>query len=173
MKNIKGLLVFILTISLIGCFIGGGTHGSIKGYHYATTKDQLEKAVMTVIKNNKNIYRDTIKNYTIDITNGKHDTIIDDYYNDGKNYVTIKIKIADKENEYTFRYYGDEEYWKVSTSSEIFICYAYDKNGNGGSEGHNSFKFKQQLKKEFTNVFESEFVNKIDKVLNLTHSETE
>lgn len=162
-------LIFIVCIFLIGCAlpIPGGA-GSIKGYRYQTTKDKLENAIKTVIKNNKNIYRDSIKNYIVDMTNNKKDTMDDNMYNDGKNYMTIKIKEANIENEYTFRFYGDEEYWKTSPSSEIFIVYAYDKTGKGGSEGHGDID--NQLRKKLTDVFESEFINKIDKELNMKDS---
>lgn len=176
MKSIKIILTVIIAISLTSCFIGAGTHGSIKNYNYATTKDKLENAVNTVIKNNPNIHCDTtINKISIkDINSGKSDTIIDNYYNDGKTYVTIKIKVADLENEYTFRYYGDEEYWKTSLTSGIFICYAYDKNGQGGSEGTGGVEwYKWGLRKKLTDLFEKEFVTKIDNELKIAHTETE
>ena len=83
---------------------------------------------MYVIKNNTNIYRDTIGNTILaDVGNGKQDTIIDNSYNDGHEYVTIKIKTKKGQCKYTFRYYGGEEDWKTATISEIFICYASDE----------------------------------------------
>jgi hypothetical protein len=173
MKRILQRFIVLTTFSMTGCFMGAGTHGSIKGYRYSITKDKLETAVMAIIKSNPNIHRDTIKNYMIDITNGKHDTIINDYYNDGKKYVTISIRDADIENKYTFRYIGDENNWKSSASSEIFICYAYTEDGKGGCEGYHSFRFKQGLKKKLIDLFEREFVSKVDKELDLSHTETE
>lgn len=169
--KISLIIAAILLALLTSCFIGAGSHGSLKGYKYATTKDSLERAVMFVIKNNPNIYRDTIgKHYLANVGNGRQDTIIDNSYNDGKEYVSIKIKVRDFENEYTFRYYGDVDNWKVSKTSEIFICWAYDKNNKGGSEGNGGVDRK--LLKQLTDVFEAELVDKIDKVLNLTHIET-
>ncbi len=166
------LLTFLFTTILTGCFIGAGTHGSLKGYQYATTKEKLDSAVMFVIKNNPNIYRDpTNSNYIIDQTNGKNDTIVDNYYNDGKSYVTIKIKTDKGQTEYTFRYYGGEEDWKIATTSEIFICYAYDELRKGGSEGNGGVDRKTL--KHLTEVFERELVKNIDKRLNLAHIETE
>jgi hypothetical protein len=168
MKKLIGLMIFVLIISLTGCFFGAGTHGSIRGYQYPTTKYELEKAVMTVIKNNKSIYRDTTK----DSTSGKSDADFNNYYNDGKNYVTIKIKGADIEYEYTFRYYGGEEYWKTSTNSEIFICYVHDGKGNGGNAGDGSFdKTPPEIKRNMIKLFETKFVNKIDKELHLVHTD--
>lgn len=173
MRQISHYLIFFLvTTILTGCIIGAGTHGSLKGYQYATTKEKLDSAVMSVIKNNPNIYRDTThSNYIIDQTNGKKDTIIDNYYNDGKSYLTIKIKTDKGQTEYTFRYYGGEEDWKTATTSEIFICYAYDESGKGGSEGNGGVD-KKTLK-HLTDVFERELVSNIDKQLNLTHFETD
>ena len=174
-QNRLYLLTFtsiILTTILSGCFIGAGTHGSLKGYQYATTKEKLDSAVMFVIKSNPKIYRDTNNvNYIIDKTNGKNDTIIDNYYNDGIIYLTIKIKTDKGQNEYTFRYYGGEEDWKTAATSEIFICYAYDELGKGGSEGNGGVD--SNTLDHLIEVFERELVSNIDKQLNLTHIETE
>lgn len=132
--------------------IGAGTHGLLKGYRYSISKKELETAVIKVIEKNPNIYRDTIDK---------------DYYNDGITYLTIKIKNKDIENEYTFRYYGDQEDWKNSTYSEIFICYAYDKYGKGGSEGKGNFTKEQE--KGLIDAFEMFFIDQLDRELNLNH----
>jgi hypothetical protein len=162
----------VLTTLLTGCFFSVGTHGSLKGYQYSTTKDKLDSAVMFVIKNNPNIQRATNNlNYIMDQTSGKNDTIIDDYYNDGKSYLTIKINTDKGQNEYTFRYYGGEVDWKTSTTSEIFICYAHDELGKGGSEGNGGVDSKTL--KHLTDLFEKELISNIDKQLNLTHHDTE
>jgi hypothetical protein len=164
--------LIVLLISLTGCFLGAGTHGSIKTYHYSTTKDKLEIAVSTVIKSNSNIYPDTIKNNIIYITDCKNDTIPNDFYNDGKAYVTFEIKVGDLDNEYTFRYSGSKEDWKTSSTSEISICYIYDEKGNGGSEGNGNFdKTPSDIKKKMIALFETEFVNRVDKELNLKHTD--
>ena len=177
MKNILTLIWIccglVLTVSICGC----GTHGSLKGYRYAASKYDLEKAVMAVIKSNSNIYRDTTKDYSgsspaLDSIHSNRDfSAGDNYYNDIKHYVTITITSGKIVNEYTFRYYGDDEEWANSFSAEIFICYAHDNKGRGGSEGNGGITRK--MKKMFTEVFESEFVNKIDKELSLPHTETE
>jgi len=173
LKTTINILIFIIiSTSLTSCFIGAGTHGSLKGYCYSTTKDKLDSVVNYVIKTNPNIYRDTTNvNFIINKTNGKNDTIIDNYYNDGKSYLTIKIKTDKGQNEYTFRYYGGEEDWKTATTSEIFICYAYDEYGKGGSEGNGGVD-KKTLN-HLTEVFEKELISNIDKQLNLTHIDTE
>ena len=171
-KKISLLLLTNFSACLTGCFIGAGTHGSLKGYKYQTTKDKLDSSVMYLMKNNPNIYHDTIGNKILaDVGNCKQDTIIDNSYNDGHNYVTIKIKTDKGQCEYTFRYYGSEEDWKTSKTSEIFICWAYNEYGKGGSEGNGGVDIKTL--KHLTEVFEKELVDKIDKKLNLTHIETE
>jgi hypothetical protein len=168
-------LFYILILSFAGC-IEAGTHGSLKGYQYSINKDSLQKAVMTVIQDNANIYRDSSldslgSSPALDHIDGGDYSAGDNYYNDIKHYVTIKITSGQNVNQYIFRYYGPDEDWKTSTTSEIFICYANDKNGNGGSEGNGAVSKK--MAKEFTDIFEKEFVEKIDKQLNLTHADTQ
>ena len=158
---------------MTGCGFGAGTHGSIKAYHYPVTKSVLEKAVMTVLETKTNVFRDTIRNYMIDVTNGKNDTIENNYYNDGKNYLTIHIKTLDNLIDYTFRYLGDSLSWSSSPASEIFICYIYDEKGNGGSEGNGKWEKTSSSKQTvMINLFETEFIDKIDKELNIKHLET-
>ena len=166
-------LLTILSIFLVGCFIiSSGTHGSLKGYQYMITKNHLDSAVIYVIKNNPKIYRDTNNiNYVIEEKDGKIDTTIDTYYNDGKTYLTIKIKTEKGQCEYTFRYYGSEEDWKIASTSEISICYAYDETGIGGSEGNG--EIDEQKLKYLTAVFEKELVEKVDKKLNRVHFDKE
>ena len=168
---ISSILIFLF----VGC-IGAGTHGSIKGYQYSINKDSLQKAIMKVILNNPNIYRDTSLDQLgssplLDHRDGGNYSAGENFYNDIKHYVSIRITSGQDVNEYIFRYYGPDEDRKTSPTSEIFICYAHDKNGNGGSEGNGGVSKK--MAKEFTDVFEKEFVDKVDKQLNLTHADTE
>jgi hypothetical protein len=161
-------------VSVISC---AGTHGSIKGYQYPIIKDSLQKAIMSVIRANPNIYRDTSldslgSSPALDHSGSGGDySSGENYYNDIKHYVTIKITSGQKINEYIFRYYGYDNDWNTSTTSKIFICYAHDKDGNGGTEGNGDLTKKKA--KEFTEVFEKEFVDKVDKLLNLAHTDTE
>src|SRR4051812_35025281 len=148
--------LFFVTI-LLGCGIGGGTHGSIKGYRYNVPKHRLQEATNTVINKSQNIVRDTSK----------------DYYNDGENYVTITIKKEGAENIYTFRYYGKKEDWDTSKSSELFIAYAHDKEGNGGSEGDGGFsKLSEKTKQQLIGAFETAFVDKVDREVGQRHVST-
>src|SRR5688572_9857441 len=114
-----------LIMPAFGC-LTAGTHGSIQEYQYPVSKYVLEKAVMKVIDSNDSIQRDTVKAW--------NDSSKNDYYNDGTNYITMTISKGEIANKYTFRYYGAKVYWDTSTTSEIFIAYAFDKEGNGGSE---------------------------------------
>ena len=127
---------------------------------------------MDVIKNNPNIERDTVgKTQVVNIGGGKQGTIVDNSYNDGKEYVTINIRSGGDTIEYTFRYYGGQEYWDSSRTSEIFICWAYNQSGKGGSEGTGGVD--DETLKMFTTVFEKELVEKIDKELSLTHKDSD
>lgn len=168
------VVVFVLAVLFVGC-IGAGTHGSLRGYRYSVSKDSLQKAIMTVIKDNPNIYRDTsldsLGSSPMLDHNGGNYSAGENYYNDIKHYVTIKITSGQKINEYVFRYYGPDEEWKTAPSSKIFICYAHDKDGNGGSEGNGGVSRK--MAKEFIEVFEKEFIAKLDKQLGLSHLDTE
>jgi hypothetical protein len=164
-----------LAIILTGCFTGNGIHnGSIKAYKYLTKKENLQRAVMRVIQNDSNIYRDTSLDHLgsspiLDNGDSPGDhTAGENFYNDIKHYVTIKIKAGEDMNEYTFRYYGPDEDWKTSDSSEIFVVYAYDKYHAGGSEWDG--KVTKKMAKYFTDMFEKGFVSKLDKELNLKHS---
>lgn len=169
------LCLIALIMLLTSCLIGAGTHGSIKGYRYPCRKDALQKAILAVIKSNPNIIRDTTLDHLgssplLDSPDCYNCAAGENFYNDIKHYVTIRIKSGQGVNEYIFRYYGSDEEWKTLATSKIFICYAYDQNGNGGSEGNGGLDGrKKKLKKRLTDVFEKELVEKVDSSLNTIH----
>jgi hypothetical protein len=166
-------LLFLLT----GCIMGAGTHGSIKSYTYEVPKDTLQKAIMNIIEHDPNIHRDTSLDYLgssplLDSGALGNYSANDNFYNDIKHYVTISIMSGPDTNEYTFRYYGPDEQWKTENSSGIFICYAYDRHRNGGSEGNGGVTWRTpSLKKKLTSVFEKELMSKVDKALKMNHTE--
>ena len=85
--------------------------------------------------------------------------------------IKIKIKVGETDNDYTFRYLGDEQYWKSSKSSAILIQNVTDKHGNSISQGKNeNEESNSKMAKGFISLFEREVVSKIDKELNLKHS---
>lgn len=166
-------LVVILFPQLSSC-ITGGTHGSIKGYEYPVSKYVLQNAVEKVIRENPNIQPDTVVNFSVDITDGKNDTIYSNRYNDKEHYRRISIPNVLTGNSYTIHYLGDTTYWNTSKTSEISISYAYDVNGNGGSEGRGDFPwYKPSLRKKLVGVFEKEFVSKLDMELGIKHTDTD
>lgn len=178
-KHTKNLILFLLLV-LSGCDMISAGHGSLNGYYFETTKQKLENAVMKVIAENKDIYREVptsqeYKDIYKEITKERNketphiqvDTNYVDYYNDGKNYVTIKLR--DEAYKFTFRYYGDLDEWKTSPHSEFFIVYAYE-NGNGG--GYKD-RLDAELLKRLNKVFELEFVDKVAKELGIKYSVTE
>lgn len=174
--------MIVLTSTVAGC----GSAEAIKSYRYQTTKDKLEKAVLRVINYNPHIALDTIPRKVVvrRHPNDNSDTTtmlidVEDYTGKEKQQLLsyfesltkIKITSGQIENTYVFRYHGDEQYWKTSPSSAIFITEARDKNGNSLSQGHNEQgQFKSKIAKGFTDLFETEFVNKLDKDLNLQHT---
>jgi len=141
------LLIFGISTLFISCnLFDAGTHGMIKQYTFSVSKYELEKVINKVIAITSNIYRDTSKH---------------DYYNDGSAYVTIKIGAKNNPSEYIFRYYGDEEMWKVSPhQSEIFVCYAYNSDRNGGKDG--DARLTPIIRKQLTDLFEVAFVEKVN-----------
>ena len=136
--------------------IGGGTHGSIKAYQYPISKYILDSTVQKVIASNPNIHLDTLK----------------DYYNDEHTYVTMEIKQPDMTYQYTFRYGGDTTYWDTSHNlSDLFICYAWDENANGGSEGRGEVNwFHWILRRRLIKPFEKEFISRLDSMLKVKHT---
>ena len=160
-------------------FLGEWNYGYVKSYSYSCKKDVLQKAIMTVIKNNPNIYRDTSLDYlgsspALDSLNvsGKDFAAGDNFYNDIKHNVTIKITSGKEINEYIFSYLGPSEDWKTTESSQISICYAYDKNGKGGGLHNSGLNWRTgKLKKKLIDVFEVGFIQKVDSVLNIVHTE--
>ena len=152
LKVIAGILI-ILFISHFFRF-GPGTHGKIKGYQYTVTKFELEKAIDTVLKNSETVSRQA------------H---IHEHLNDGINYVSIDVYKDGHSYEYVISYYGDSTYWKNSPNSEVAVVYAWDWKGNGGSEGNGNFTYRWWLKRKLTSIFESEFIEKVDKQLGKVH----
>ena len=63
-------LIFILTYIIAGC----GSAEPIKGYRYQTTKSNLEKALIKVIKSNPHIYLDTNANKVI--VKNRHNKVV-------------------------------------------------------------------------------------------------
>lgn len=181
MRYLHSLLLLALLFSL-GC----GDATPVKTYKYATTKNNLEKAVTKVIQSNPNIFLDTTKptvivrrnpgnindtsTTTINLSDfhEKDSASVAAYYNSS---FKIRIKVGQVENWYGLRYPGMEQDWKSSKNSAIFISEVSDKYGNSISQGHNEHgQFESPMAKEFTKVLEREFVDKVDNELKLKHS---
>ncbi|MDB5253043.1 MAG: hypothetical protein JWP27_2212 [Flaviaesturariibacter sp.] len=154
-----------LFVLLFGC-LSAGTHGSINAYQYPVTKYRLAEVVDSIIDHSPSIRRDSMRNYMIDMTNGKNDTIENRYYNDDTTYQTIYVKTAKGYDSYIFRFGGGREEGDTSGSSNISVAYAYDEQGHGGSEGNGAFSwYNGRLKRRVLDVFESELVSKVDRAL--------
>jgi hypothetical protein len=184
MKYVLTIVLLWLVILVTGC----GDASAIKSYSYATRKVNLEKAVEKVLRSNPHITIDTAESPIIvrrnpddindtttkvirlaEFRGRREDSIA--MAEDEKAVLKIWIKAGEMENYYRFRYLGTSSYWNNSSSSAIFISYARDKHGNSLSQGHNeNGEFRSDLAKDFTSLFETEVVNKIDKELNLEHT---
>jgi len=182
MKYIQRILLLWPLFLSSGC----GSAEAIKSYSYPTSKYNLEKAVSRVINSNPHILVDTTETKVTVRRNPNNpkDTstvIINLSELHGKDsadvaanvngVIKIKIKVGETDNDYTFRYLGDEQYWKSAKSSAIFIQNVTDKHGNNISQGKNeNGEFNSKMAKDFTSLFEREVVSKIDKELNLKHT---
>jgi hypothetical protein len=184
MKYLQTFAVLWLLIVVTGC----GDASAIKSYSYATRQVNLDKAVQKVLRANPNITIDTTPTPIIvrrnpgDINDtttkvirlsefrGRREDSLS-MAEDEKAEFKIWIKAGGIENYYRFRYLGTSSYWNSSSTSAIFISYARDKQGHSLSQGENEHgEFRSQLAKDLTLVFETEVVNRIDKELNLEHT---
>ena len=158
---------FIFATFLCSCGLlelSPGTHGSIKAYQYPVPKYLLDTAIKQIISSNKNIIRSTTKAYD--------DSTKNDYYNDGKRYVSITIKNDISTIDYTLQFTGEDDFWDTSKISFLSIAYATDNKGNGGSKGHGDFPwYKFKLKKRVTSLLENELLSKVDSLLGKKHSD--
>jgi hypothetical protein len=175
------IIIAYCSFFLSGCEMFSAGHGGFMSYSFEVKKKELETAIMKVIDTDSNFYREPkasqeYKDIYKEITKGRNkenpelqvDTNYVDYYNDGKNYVTIKIKNIDYK--FTFRYIGDKEYWNNSPNSQFYIVYMYDQYNRGG--GYKD-KLEPQFINKLTNAFETEFVQKVSKELGIQFSKTE
>jgi hypothetical protein len=170
--NFRVLLCLSFSFIFSGCFIGGGTHGYIKGYEYPFKRKVVEKNMMAVIKSDSIMYLDTSKPYITVIGNGRVDSVLDNYYYDNINYFTLIVKQGTIEDSYIFRFYGDSTYWTTSTSSEIFICYETTSEITGVYRESNAGSNKKEVKM-LTDIFEKRLINEIDKRLHVSHKNKE
>jgi len=138
MKNMFSCL-FILTF-ILSC---AGTHGFIQRYKFNATKSVLEKTIQLVLNDNPTFL--------------KEDQIAK--LNDQPGYITIFIKHEGDKYGYRIRYYGDEQLWKTSNTSELFIASARI-NGVGGKNDDESMS--DELKFKLLKVFQERFVDLID-----------
>jgi hypothetical protein len=178
----KYIKLLLFSFFLSGC----GDATAVKVYRYKTTKENLEKAVTKVVEGNPDIVLDTSpatviikrnpndKNDTSTVTinlsdfHSKDSAQVAAFY---KGQFKVSIKSGTRISYFTLRYLGDEQSWKSSSTSAIFISEARDGLGNKISQGHNeNGQFKSKLAQEFTNVFERNVVDKVDRELQLDHS---
>jgi hypothetical protein len=175
------ILIYLLSSFLSSCEMISAGHGGFTTYSFDTNKETLETSIMKVIKNDSNIYRepeasqeykDIYKEITAErnkkLKDGYINTDYADYYNDGKYYITIKIR--NRDYKFTFRFIGDDEYWETSSNSQFYLVYLYNEYSKGG--GYKD-KLDPKVIKQLTDVFELEFVNKVSEEMNMPFTKTE
>ncbi|PCH95389.1 MAG: hypothetical protein COB85_04620 [Bacteroidetes bacterium] len=128
--------------------MNAGGSGSLGGYSFAISKDSLEKAIYTIIRNNKNITKLEV---------------------DADSY--IKILIATDDSCYFLvRFYDDEEYWKSHpNNSEFFITAVKKGSGSYKSEG----EISERKRKELLWVFENHFINPLSRKIGVPSLKSE
>jgi hypothetical protein len=177
MKQISGYLSILLLGFTIQSCLTAGTHGSIKAYQFNVSKTILQKEVEDVIAFDPNLSIDSSRNYIIDVTNNKNDTIWDNHLNDGNRYVTISVKVPSSDSngyKYIFQYTGTNIDWDTSKTSEISIVYAFNEKGHGGSNENGGLSGDfGSLKNKLIDVFTKSFVLKVDSVLGNRHLEND
>ncbi|MCW3123981.1 MAG: hypothetical protein JWQ38_3473 [Flavipsychrobacter sp.] len=163
------ILIVLYGVHLMSTFNGGA--GALSTYKYPITKYELEKAVNSILKSYPNISRDStvsfvsydsttqVTTYSLDSTNSAKREI--DYYNDGIYTLRIKIRKDSIFHEYFIRYYGDSSSWNRSDESELGITYA-----DGYSEGQR--KPDNKIREKLIALFESDFIDRVDKELGIT-----
>ncbi len=167
------ILGFLYLMHIMANFNGGA--GSLMTYEYPVSKYELEKIVDSVLIANDGIYRDSTKSYvliesatstrySLDSTAGATREV--DFYNDGIKTLRIHITKGGIHHEYFVRFYGDSTTWDSSDQCEIGITYA-----DGYSRGQK--KPSEEIENELLAMFESEFIDKIDKKLGIERTEPE
>lgn len=175
MKNIIGailvLIIFVLTSFLSGC----GSAEPVEFYTYTTSMPKLGNAVKTFFKNNSNPnvvwdtssyllvrrYRNEFKDKTWYTT--AMDTIRPSKYRGEYDWITIKEK--ETVNNYCFTLF-----LLPSSKSAIVIKSLWNNKGLDLRQGENVGDFTSHEAKKSKSLFEKEFVNRLDKELNLKHS---
>jgi hypothetical protein len=165
-------LIFVLIlVSAFGSCFTAGTHGSIKQYSFMGSSSIVKEAVKEVILNNKSIYIDSSQNIIVNIDNSVMDTR--NLYSDGMNYLTINICNKNKNEIYKYViHYAESQNQDSLNDGSFSLVYAFDNNGEGGSENSGLAWYKFSLRKKLIELFENEFVNKVDSVITKAKNES-
>ena len=178
-NNIRVVLTFIVS-GLAILFTGCDSAEAIEQYSYSTTKVNLEKAVNNVLQNNRNpnVIWDTASYLVVRRFRDEYkdkpwfttamDTIRPSKYNGGFYWITIKEKNI-KYN-YGFTYLGGENEWATSSNSTICLDQLWNNKGLDLRQGENVGDFSSKEANAAKALFEKNFLNNLDKEVNLKHS---
>lgn len=130
------LIISLFLVIISSC---GGTHGAIEHYHFEVSKDTLNNQIKEIVESSENLsFQETDM---------------------GVDYFEIIVK-GDENCHFIFRYYGDEDLWKKSKNSEIFI--AYIKFGNDKYLTDN--KILNEDKEKALEIIEKNFISRLGHV---------
>ncbi len=140
LSYLKAAILFLITVSLTSCdctsiLSGTGTHGSIKTYKFAVSKDSLEKSILQTIR-----VAEHISMIDVDMTD----------------YIGVNIISSN----FIIRFSGDESYWRENPNESYFFIAYYKKEHdiNYKSEGDIS----RESKKKAIKVFEDNFIKALE-----------
>ena len=165
--NLSSSLVLVLACCLLASCIAAGTHGSIKKYYYTVRHADLRSVVDRVLESNSAVLQrtDMTKNVLIYLHDGQSDTVVSEHP-DARAYVDFRIIHERTAFNYCIHYGGSEFDWDTSKTSCLSIAYAWDDEGHGGSAGDGGVSWTTPfLKQKLLDVFENEFIQRIDSVL--------
>lgn len=165
MKNT--IIIIVISLITFSLLTGCGSAEAIEQYNYSTTKFKLEEAIMQVLRNNTNpnIIWDSAVAVRKNRSFTEMDTINASIYKG--EFVWITIMNEGIQYMYTFRYLGDEQYWKTSDHSEIFISHVQNNLGLNLIQGENVGDFSSQEAEKAKKLFEKEFISRLNKELNI------
>lgn len=171
MKKIMICLICVAVSVLQGC----RKHDDfIKTYEFPVMIDRLDKAILEVIAENKQLHIDSTREVITTSANKDLGELLPEYYNSRELFISMKIFLDTNFYYYTFRYCAAKTVPPTDAASRLDIISAFDLKGNGGTAAKGGVTdLKPLLKKRITTLFEKKFISKVDLKLGVKHKETD
>ncbi len=147
---------------------------TIKTYEFPVTIDRLDKAILEVIAENKQLHTDSTREVITTSANKDLGELLPEYYNSRELFISMKIFLDTNYYYYTFRYCAVKTIPAADAGSRLDIMPAFDLKGNGGTAAKGGVTdLKPLLKKRITTLFEKKFISKVDLKLGTSHKDRE